>query len=353
MVDYLKVEAPDPFGQLIHGGEIAKIDPDGEIEWLTRCKRDVRGSWSGSMRVRNLMADETVGAGLGLQLLKRSGLELDGNPAKFLNGHNLFGTDRPGELVTRTVERVGEALFPGFSLGEYDPSSAVISRIDITGSWVLDRAEDVLPFLDAMRETVFCPYRGKGVRASNDPGTLYYGYSEQGKRAKDWQLKLYSKGREISKRPLPPQAYTIPGLLDEVNRTVRVELTLRTAELKRLGLRRVGDWKPETAGEVWRSYVDRLDFTEVSVCNSQDFAGHLKPRHLDALASWKAGNDLRNGRSHASFYRLRKELRELAGVDIANPVPKSNVVPLRRVVVATPALRPQWADQLTEALRAA
>jgi hypothetical protein len=77
----------------------------------------------------------------------------------------------------------------------------------------------------------------------------------------------------------------------------------------------------------------------------------LKARQVDALAAWKAGNDLRQGRSRRAFYYLRKELRDATGYDLALSCPKSNVVPLRRFVIATePAERPSWADQLTAAL---
>lgn len=79
----------------------------------------------------------------------------------------------------------------------------------------------------------------------------------------------------------------------------------------------------------------------------------IKPRLIDVIASWKAGNDVRAGRSRASFYRIRNEVLDATGFDIASPVPKSNVVPLRRVIEARPALYPVWADQLTAALERA
>jgi len=182
--------------------------------------------------------------------------------------------------------------------------------------------------------------------------TLYFGRTDKGKRAKDWALKMYWKGREVAVHRLPEPAYAVPGMLDELNRTVRVELTLRTPELKRLGMRKVGSWTPAKVAEIWRCYVDKLDFGEATLNLDTVDLGALgiKPRQAHALAAWKAGNDLRSGMSRASFYRLRKELRNLTGHDIACDVPKSNVVPLRRVVTVSPALQPMWADHLTEAL---
>lgn len=352
MVDWLSVELPDPFGCLITGGEVLKVKHTGELEWATRTRREFEGSWSSKMQVRNLMADKRVAPGVAPV---RSGLELSGNPAKFLQGHNLFGTADVTGLTAAVVDKVYRSLFEGGPPICIDAEEGELTRIDLTGSWLLDRADDVLPFLKALEERVWCPFRGRGVSPADGPGTLYYGYAKKGKRAKDWQLKLYSKGRDIVAHPLPAPALAVPGLLHDVSRTVRVELTLRSAELKRLGLKRVGDWTPETVERIWSEYVNRLDFSEATMnLDTVDLAElGLKPRHQDVIAAWKAGNDLRAGRSRATFHRLRKEIREKTGFDIACHVPKSNVVPLRRVVEAKPALRPHWADNLTEALRVA
>jgi II/X family phage/plasmid replication protein len=372
MVDFLTVEMPDPFGVPISGGEVLKVAPDGIVEWSTVCKQTVKGSWDTQLVVRNVLdcdgLDESEGEaqlpgfvqdGITSGRSRRRGLELSGNPAKFVQGHNLFGSADPSEVLAAAVRKVAASFWHGPKVAETFPldpeavAQARITRIDLTGSWVLEREGDVLPFLRAMEERVWVPYRGRGVQSH--PGTLYYGYASKGKRAKDWQLKLYAKGLEVSHRPLPGFAMNVPGLLDEVNRTIRVELTLRTRELKRLGLRCVGDWTPEKVGEVWRSYVDRLDFGDAQMTlDVTDLASlGIKPRLLDVIASWKAGNDIRAGRSRPSFYRIRKEVLEATGFDIASPVPKSNVVPLRRVIEAKPALYPMWADQLTAAFNRA
>lgn len=356
MVDYLTVELPDPVGLPVHDGHVCRVRSDGSLEWATHCRKSVEGSWSSQMTFRAIGADYSDDVGqalreLGHSSVKRSGLEVSGNPAKFLRGHNLFGSADVAALLCEVISKAKGAIWPDlFADPELDVSSAQISRIDLTGSWLLERESDVLPFLRAMEEKVWCPYRGRGVM--NDVGTLYYGYTKKNKRAKDWQLKLYAKGVEIGVHPLPLPAYDVPGLLDDVKRTIRVELTLRTAELKRLGLRCVGDWSPAKVAEIWELYVMKLDFGEgtVNLDLCELGALGLKARHAHALAAWKAGNDLRAGISRASFYRLRKELRELTGYDVGTTLPKSNVVPLRRVVTASPALRPHWADHLTAAL---
>jgi II/X family phage/plasmid replication protein len=355
MVDWLTVETPDPVGIPVNAGQIMRVDRDGVIEWTTPARLAVEGSWSSNMTFRAVGADHCsdnralVGLGAGT---RRSGLEVSGNPAKFLTGHNLFGSDDVAGLLAATIDKAARAIWPDVDqVPQVDCSKALISRIDLTGSWLVEREVDVLPYLKAMEESVWCPYRGRGVFDAGG-STLYFGRTAKGKRAKDWALKLYWKGPEVTAHPLPRPAYAVSGLLDELNRTIRVELTLRTPELKRLGLREVSCWSAERVREIWEAYVAKLDFGQGTVnLDTADLgAMGLKARHVDALAAWKAGNDLRAGRTRRSFYRLRTELKETTGFDIATVCPKSNVVPLRRLVVASAAPHPRWAAELTRML---
>lgn len=356
MVDWLTVELPDPVGLPVNSGQIMRVSRDGVVDWTTPARLSVEGSWSSNMTFRAVGAscydcDNPALYGRA-ENLRDSGLEVSGNPAKFLTGHNLFGSADVAGLLGCVIEKAKDAIWPDlFDAPQLDLSEGLISRIDLTASWLLDRPSDVLPYLRAMEEAVWCPYRGRGVFDAGG-STLYYGRAAKGKRAKDWALKLYWKGPEVTAHPLPRPAYEVPGLLDEVNRTIRVELTLRTPELKRLGLRKVGDWSPAKVRQIWEEYVNKLDFGAATV-NLDAADLHelgLKARHVLALSAWKAGNDLRAAMSKSAFYRLRRELKEATGYDIALSKPKSNVVPLRRVVTASPALHPSWADDLTAAL---
>jgi len=357
MVDYLTVELPDAVRVPVNGGHVAKVRPDGSVEWATACRRDLRGSWSSNMTVRAIASSHREGDGkfghTGRKL-RESGLELQGNPAKFLSGHNLFGSDCVVDLLDRTLASVLPAIYPDLpELPRIDVREGRVARIDLTGSWLLDRESDVLPTLRAMEERIYCPYRGRGVQ--RDIGTLYYGLVDKGKRAKAWQLKLYAKGLEVMVHKLPQPAYGVDGLMDELKRTIRVELTLRTEELKRLGMSQVSDWTRERVRAVWEQYVGKLDFSDghVNLDVNELAAAGIKHRLRDAIAAWKSGNDMRVGRSPATFSRLRKQIREATGYDIATVMPKSNVVPLRRVVELVPATRPAWADQLDRVLREA
>lgn len=365
MCDWISAEVPDRVGLPVNSGQVMRVDRDGQIEWTTPTRLSVEGSHSSNMTFRAVGAsaadDSRDRASWELRPGERdSGLEVSGNPAKFLRGHNLFGSSDVAELLLATVAKAKDAIWPDlFEEPEIDVSDALLSRIDLTGSWLLERESDVLPVLRAMEETVWVPYRGRGVM-DRGGSTLYYGRAEKNERSKDWALKLYWKGPEVTAHPLPRPAYSVPGVLDDLNRTIRVELTLRTAELKRLGLRKVGHWTPAKVREIWEAYVSKLNLEKAPrVLVNLDAADlsqypDLKPRHILALSAWRAGTDLRQTMPERTFYRLRKEIDHLTSWDIANPRPKSNVVPLLRVVTLTqPAQVPSWADDLTAALSTA
>jgi II/X family phage/plasmid replication protein len=345
MVDWLTVELPDPVGLPINEGHIFCVKPDGSVDWNVAKKKLLRGSWSASTMIRAL--------GINPNDAQPGTLEISGNLAKFLTGHNLFGDDCPTSLLSAFLDRVGPDIWPDSYLDaqHVDIADGLISRIDLTATWELPRSEDCKPFLDAMEQRVWVPYRGRGVMDSGG-STLYFGRTEKGGRAKAWALKLYWKGPEITAHPLPQPAYGVSGLLDDVNKWVRVELTLRTPELKRLGLRKIGDWSPATVRRIWEEYVNKLDFGDATMnLDAVDLARTgMKARHVHALAAWKAGNDMRASMTTSSFYRLRNELLAATGHDIATRCPSSNVIPLRRVVTASPVVQPHWADELTRAL---
>lgn len=364
MVDWLTVDLPDPVGLPINSGQVLSVSQDGVVEWTTPKRLQVAGSWSSSMTFRAVgceghtdehRASWELKAASGNGGPEQSPLQISGNPAKFLNGHNLFGSDCPTDLLTRSLDKARHALWPGLeALPTIDVSQGQISRIDLTASWLLERKEDVLPVLQAIEQSVWCPYRGRGVFDAGG-STLYFGRTAKGKRAKDWALKLYWKGAEVGVHKLPDPVYCVPAWKEELDRTIRVELTLRTPELKRLDLRSVGQWIPAKVAQIWEAYVGKLDFGQSTVnLDTVDLNSlGLKPRHTLALAAWKAGNDMRAAMSRPTFYRLRRELMNETGFDIATRRPSSNVVPLRRLVNLTPALFPRWADQITEALEAA
>lgn len=351
MIDRIDGIMPDPFGFPIFGGEMIKVDENGEVDWASKSRKLFEGSHSANMQIRNICHGEKPSQ---TDWFKEDrGLEFWGNPAKFLQGHNIFGPDNPRYLVQKMLDKITKSLSVSRRL--VDLGQTKLKRVDITGHWQLDSEAFVLPFLAALEERCWIPRRGRGVKPAGATGTLVYGFKGRGARASPWQLKLYCKGLELQKRPPPCDLSDIPKFWYDMNRTIRVEVTLRTQELKRNNAHLLKNWQDDTALKLWQKYVSKLDLgtPTMNLEPTQLRQAGLKPRHIDAVLAWKAGGDLRASRSAATFYRLVKEIRDATGMDLRAAPPSTNIVPLVKVVEARPATFPNWSDQLTEAMRRA
>lgn len=349
MIDFVTASIPCNLPFPITDGCIVDMDESGGVRWQSHKRLAVEGSYSGKMTFRSIDGRT---------------LEISGNPAKFLQGHNLYGSGDLQKVISRVLQRALPAIF--WEMPDVSVSRATVSRVDVTDGYTLERPDDVTAYIRAMHESAAIAYKGRGVL---EHSTLVFGRAGKGQRAKDWQLVMYAKGLEILKRPLPTLMMNDPEVREWVARLLRVEVRLRSRELAKLGpgresdwtdgcnredaeeagLRAVRNWGAETAQEVWAGKVGLVEMTEVREVPTAELE-HLKTRVRLAYAAWRHGEDLGKGMSRASFYRLRRQMKEDLGVDIALPVPRSNVVPLVRVLEARPAMRPSWADRIDIAL---
>lgn len=332
MVDFLTVSIPCNLPQSITGGTITRTSEEGEIKWSVTSRLDLDGSWSSKCTVRAVLPTM---------------LEISGNLGKFLCGHNLYGDACPRSLVRRFLDRIQPLLWPQ-GMPDIDIDEGIISRIDCTSGYIFKHAGDVLAWLRAAHERGVRPYVGRGVFKGTDDSTLVYG-DATGKRAKAWQVMFYYKGREIVVHRLPAPMEERPDVIEWCSRLLRAEVRIRTPELNRMEARRLGDWDAAKVAETWREKIGKIDMIEQTVTENANLTG-MKPRLLDAFQAYKAGADLRENRSRPSWFRLRKDMRATFGVDISAPPPVSNVVPLRRVIVADPVGRPEWADDVDAVL---
>lgn len=338
MIDWLKIIAPFPHPEPIYGGQVMSLDADGELEWKTIKRRSVRGSYESALHIRTAM---NRSAGLDF-------IEIDGNPAKFFQGHNLWGTDDLPGLAVATLEAVAEALgldMPSDVRAVWETGAFELARVDIAQMFHLASRAEVLAWLRAAEQTAHLSHRGRGQLMKGS--TLYFG-----KNSRRWGLKLYSKGEEIRAKGHKQDAILhLPSAVEYADKALRAELVLRAMELKRLGLNTMAAWIPHdgvpsgVTPELLRQRLGNLTMTTCRSLPAETLAA-LKPAHRAAYAAWEAGNDLREMFPRPTFYRYRKELLQ-HGIDIAATVPKegtSNVVPLHRVLEAVPVGVPEWAQ---------
>lgn len=330
MIDWVTAVLPCTHdSSKLSAGLVASISATGDIEWTVQKALSVEGSHSTTIQIRSL-TDKTI--------------QISGNPAKWLQGHNIFGTDDLVYLVNKffTELLLKNGLELGLSpdcfqlericLGAYQ-----LLRVDINHSWLLDSRSSVLAWLRAAGNCARLKRRGAGQYASE---TLYFG-----KSSRRWAVKCYSKGHEINaKGHKLPKELQIPELLDFAEKALRIELVIRSMGLKYLNLDTAKDWSKDLPKMLlFQLVLDDLELSDnMPLPDEMLRIIPLRQRHIYVL--WKDGEDLRAMLSKSAFYRWRKLMLE-HGIDISllQEKEKSNVIPLIRYLEAVPAEIPQWA----------
>ncbi|MBX8803318.1 hypothetical protein HBA92_21570 [Ochrobactrum sp. MR28] len=329
MVDWISARVPLTWDVPINNGMVVHYRADGSVEYGVDKTLYLQGSHDSRIAIRTV---------------ERGYMEFSGNPSKFMQGHNLFGTDDLVGLMNDVLEKICTSL-------NLEPSTEdkiswlygdyTISRIDLTAMRELPTFTDVKSWILAASEAFTVKWRGRGFYQD---GTLYFGKVAKGKEASSWQLKLYHKGEEILVRghKLPENLLYRSELEEWASNKLRIELTLRSKELKRLGLVKVRHWTRDLIAQTYKAYVDKIDVGELSMCDV-NAEQELKPKLQAVYALWKTGADLRKLYAKNTFYRYRSEIKNVMGVDISALCPKTNVIPLKRYLEPLPCGIPDFA----------
>ncbi len=325
MIDWLTLRAP--LAVPLDVGLVMSVNADGTIEWCSPKALSVEGSHSSSVRLRRFPYDDT--------------LEISGNPAKFFQGHNLFGSDDLPSLCRSFTRAVCSRLGYAPTEAEHawiDSDLAKLTRVDVTQSWdfgTLPRSLSVIRALDGL---VFS-HRGRGSMTRE--GTVYWR-----QKSRFLASKAYAKGHEIQAKghTLPAALEFRDELLAYAAGHVRFEHTLRAMFLKRRGLDVVQNWTTlgVTPEGLHAELMSQLTLTDAAA--PDELVDQLPARLRLIYRAWQSGDDLRRTLPIRSFYRYRKQLLE-HGIDIASArqVEASNVIPLRIVLTGIPSGVPAWA----------
>ena len=338
MIDWVTVLVPFGHSEPINGGNVVSVSADGEIEWSVEKRVKVEGSYGSSIQIRSEHKDSPC-----------SHIRLDGNPAKWLQGHNVWGSCDLHGLITFTLKKVLNQLAPheDTSLLHHFVTVAHLTRVDLNQMYSLGSGKDVLTWLRAASESASISHRGRG-QFSGD--TLYWG-----KRSRRWSLKAYWKGGELKKHKptnMIKDGFTpieLKAIQHYADQALRVELVLRSMELVKLGLSSVQSWSEQSFEEVYNSYLSKLEFSQNMTATKQpDYFEKLPARLVGPVQLWNEGHDLRTMYPRRTWYRYKKDIQNLIGLDISLPPPKdkpnsSNVVPLVRILEAVPMDVPSWA----------
>lgn len=311
---------------------VLKLSADGEKEWATRCGLQVQGSHDSSIQVRSVGGD---GEG------QATGLHFSGNPSKFLQGHNVFGSDDLVALMYDAARAVFRSLdvMPSFQeqrairAGEYP-----LSIVDINYSFELPTRADVRAWIRAAE----FKSKTRHGRPQLTGGTLYWG-----KTSARWTIKVYSKGDEIEARNHKlPEALEKTPVKSWADSKLRVELRMKKKQLIKDGILQAKDLNTEAVKRLFSDYLRKIEMTQQVALTTKKRL-ELPQRLQSTYILWQTGQDLRSTLPKATYYRHRKDMMAF-GIDIAlardvELEDRSNVVPLVRVLEAVPAAIPDWA----------
>lgn len=317
MIDWITALFPCEHDTQISGGLIASFDVAGELEWKADKRLAVEGSHSSTVQVKS--ADITG-----------SRIWVSGNPAKFLQGHNLFGSDDLVGLAWLMFQGIVAKLDlhpTDFDRANVRKGVYEVKRVDCTAMIALPCQNDVAAFLRAATPVI----RGKHQGPSAYKGeTLYIG-----QHSRRITTKLYNKLQELGKHPLPKEIAYRNELMRYAENKLRVEVTLRAMELKDRGLAFAANWNDQTASTLVAERIQNMKLPEKMNLTKSTIEG-LPGRLVSVYRHWENGEDLRAMFTRRTFYRYRAELLK-HGIDISISQPaktKSNVVPMVRYLIA-------------------
>ncbi len=332
MIDWITARVPCTLAGYINGGAVVFIDAAGAIERSTDRRLQVPGSHASTLAVRG-------GGGE---------LEISGNPAKWLQGHNVFGLSHPIKLVYHVMRR----LVPLLSLtptlddrrawvyGDYD-----LLRVDATRMYDLGSNAEVVRFLSGAAVVAKGRYQKASAYGSD---TVYIG-----QKSSRVTVKFYNKYEEMLTRGhvLPDTLPTedCSRLLEFVEGQLRYELTLRSKELAERGLRFASAWSSDTGDRLLDERLGKIELND-ALRLAEDVVQQLPPKLVPIYDAWRAGRDLKQLYAKNTFYRYRRQLLAY-DIDISEVRPREVVSesqylmgrPLKSFLIGPGVSPPDWA----------
>lgn len=334
MIDWLTFDVVCPHDPAVFSaGFVLCVDANGETEWMSKRRLVVPGSYDSKITVK-----AAPGSDPGIML------RFSGNPTKWLQGHNIFGSDDlrglARDLVVGVFAAFNHPLDPQ-TISALQMGAFTLLRVDINYSWLVPTGPDALEFIRSLSASAYLLHRGRGELTKESTCSW-------GKGSQYWWMKAYHKGTELKDKGhmLPLDLAATPSLVQHADRCVRFEVQLNSKELKRRGLNVAAAWHDCTPSELHSGYLQRLEISDATMSRKQTPPPGLPDKLMAVYQLWADGHDLRKLYPRATWYRHRKALKEY-GINIAVQQPRKDdaekVVPLRSVLVAQPAGIPEWA----------
>lgn len=322
MIDYisLKINFAHP---PIPSGRIISIDVDGVTEWESPASIMIPSSFESKIMIRSQGAlDEN---GLATEMF------ISGNPAKFLQGHNIFGSSDLFSMLREIFNYISKT-FKFSNVSNNAILESTVSRIDFTKSIQFDNNNLVRSYI-----------RSLGLRAktrSGRPSCKGWTCTFQ-KSSRRWSIVCYSKGDELHAHKLTDVLIDFHDLLQkEADRLARIELRLKTLELKDLGMYKVKDITEKKLNDTYKTYIGKIEMCTNTTIPSDSLMS-LSRAFRSTYLMWKSGLDVSPTMSETTFYRHRAELRKF-GIDISIQCDDTTaqIIPINKIIVGSEYITP-------------
>lgn len=263
-------------------------DLDGELTMIRDDGHRI-ASYSTSVSIRNI----------------ESLVEIEGNPSKYLQGHNLCGTDDLQSTIKKMVRKIEQQGYRCW-LGNWF-KYCELHEIHITQMVDMGTRQNKSDFMFHLCQLSRTRHRSGQVFSGE---SVYFGSN----KSKLYYWRIYDKEKEVAKR----EEKTILTKAD-VSSAVRAELILKRAELLRLGLTDPRKWTPDVLREVFLRYLDRIKIAEGNVSAAPVPPPGMTPKDLGIWTRWQARHDLSAGVCRATVMNWRARFKRLYGIDLALP----------------------------------
>ncbi len=249
-------------------------------------------------------------------------IRISGNPAKFIQGQNVFGTDNLTTLTSKVAKLIAKELGVAptrenkrsWRKGDFD-----VHRIDLTNNFVFPSQTSLCQWMD--KAFMVVKSRKQAINADRSSSSDHVETIYVGKNSTYISLKFYNKYREMlanrSNTKKEGQADPmILQLMDEAKPLLRCEIRLHKRYLKTHGLIRASTLTPEV---IWEHFIIKLDRVSLGTSELLPVLAIEKLGKNERLAyeCWVRGGNIQELVSKSTFDRLRNRVIALKpGLDI-------------------------------------